>query len=142
MAGTGRISPKKLSCKNCSKLFITNKPAVKNCSPECTKKFMYERRNLKRKDNSIEYKKYYTEYNLKHLYNISIEDYTALVEKSIGLCQICRKKPKHKLFVDHCHTTGKIRGLLCRKCNIGLGMFEDNINILDNAKAYLLGGIK
>lgn len=142
MAGTGRIFPKELSCKYCNTLFTTNKPAVKNCSSECTKKYMYERRNLKRKNNKTEYKRYYTEYNLKHSYNISIEDYIALAEKSAGLCGICKKRPKHKLFVDHCHTTGRIRGLLCRKCNIGLGMFEDNINILDSAKAYLFGGIK
>lgn len=55
------------------------------------------------------------------------------------VCDICQAEPKaHKRHsIDHCHTTGKIRGLLCDECNSGLGMFKDNVELLKLAKAYL-----
>lgn len=52
-------------------------------------------------------------------------------------CAVCEKK-KDIYCVDHDHITGKIRGLLCRKCNVGLGMFEDNTEVLANAVRYLM----
>jgi hypothetical protein len=52
-------------------------------------------------------------------------DYQAMLERQGGVCAFCRK-PYPKLCVDHCHLTGKVRWLLCRKCNIGLGCFDDD----------------
>lgn len=86
---------------------------------------------------------------LKHKYGISREDYEALKDAQGGVCAVCGKKNKIKqprnrnvgeqswLAVDHCHKTGKIRGLLCGLCNGGLGMFEDNIEALEAAVSYL-----
>ncbi len=78
---------------------------------------------------------------LKAKYNISIEDYDNLVKLQDGKCKICKttKYPgKGKcLHVDHDHQTGEIRGLLCTKCNLGLGHFEDNIEYLTKAIEYL-----
>lgn len=55
-----------------------------------------------------------------------------------GLCNICKKPSMGKsLALDHCHRSGKIRGLLCTKCNIGLGMFEDDPERLKAAIEYL-----
>jgi len=54
-----------------------------------------------------------------------------------GRCLICTKIPTKQLVVDHCHTTGKVRGLLCDKCNFLLGLANDQINVLQNAIAYL-----
>jgi NMD protein affecting ribosome stability and mRNA decay len=65
---------------------------------------------------------------LKHKYNLSIEDYEALVQKQNGLCAICKQPPRGKmtrLSVDHDHTTGHVRGLLCITCNRVLGFFEN-----------------
>lgn len=62
-------------------------------------------------------------------------------EEQGGVCAICGNpetdKRNHRLAVDHCHETDKIRGLLCKSCNIGLGMFKDNTNNLTRAVAYL-----
>ena len=88
------------------------------------------------------------EYAYKRSYNISIEEYEDLLNKQGGICLICKKKEKqerkytHKynkeLDVDHNHKTGKVRGLLCQKCNRGLGCFNDNPKLIKNAYNYLL----
>lgn len=71
-------------------------------------------------------------------------DYNSVFNKQNGCCAICGKPEKAKrngrivnLAIDHNHKTNKIRGLLCKKCNIGLGHFEDNIICLKKAIAYL-----
>jgi hypothetical protein len=53
------------------------------------------------------------------------------------VCAVCKKKTNKRLSGDHNHTTGKPRGLLCNNCNTGLGMFEDNPHLLEEAAAYL-----
>src|SRR5262245_32129606 len=61
----------------------------------------------------------------------------ALFARQGGLCAICRKPSKLRLCVDHCHVTGMIRGLLCRKCNAGLGCLGEDQRALVAALAYL-----
>jgi hypothetical protein len=74
---------------------------------------------------------------LKTRFGISLEDYDALLAKQNGACAICKKKSARSLCVDHCHATGLIRGLLCNKCNRGMGFFEDDAARLRKATAYL-----
>jgi len=76
---------------------------------------------------------------LKHRYNLSLEYWNALLEKQNGVCGICKETPNlpEDLKVDHDHETGKIRGLLCNSCNIGLGSFKDNTDSLKNAVSYI-----
>ena len=74
-------------------------------------------------------------YKLQRLYNISIEEYKLLLERQNNACAIC-KKPS-RLEVDHSHVTGKVRGLLCRSCNLLLGNAQDNIATLQAAVSYL-----
>jgi hypothetical protein len=75
---------------------------------------------------------------LKHTYGITVEQYQALFESQSGVCAICGKPPgKLALAVDHCHATGRIRGLLCTCCNHGLGMFRDCPINLSRAIEYL-----
>ena len=72
-------------------------------------------------------------------------EYEKISESQKGLCKICRKskdengKTKKNLAVDHCHETGKVRGLLCMICNTGLGKFNDDPDILERAIKYLRG---
>lgn len=76
--------------------------------------------------------------DLKRLFNLTPEQYDAILSEQGGVCSICKTPPKGKhLAVDHCHTTGEIRGLLCNDCNIGLGYFQDNPDYLLAAITYL-----
>ena len=80
-------------------------------------------------------------FRLLSRHNILINDYNKILESQSNKCAICGSdKPdgKYEVFnVDHDHKTGKIRGLLCGKCNRALGFFKDNIEILQNAIKYL-----
>jgi len=78
---------------------------------------------------------------LKQNYGITLEDYNMMLSNQHDCCAICKKHKddlKVILGVDHNHTTGKVRGLLCNKCNIALGGFNDNIELLNNAISYLI----
>lgn len=74
--------------------------------------------------------------DLKRWYGLSEADVAALAEAQGGACAICRE-PSANLVVDHCHTTSRVRGLLCSVCNGALGMLQDDLNILKSAAAYL-----
>ena len=74
---------------------------------------------------------------LRSNYGLSIEGYNALLARQGGACAICRKQPEQRLCVDHCHVTKKVRRLLCRKCNLGIGYFGDDPRLLRRAAAYL-----
>ena len=78
---------------------------------------------------------------LKLSYNLSVEDYNALLKEQNYLCAICLTPTptgKWKVFaVDHYHTTGKVRGLLCNECNRGMGLLKDSSKLLRAAADYL-----
>lgn len=73
--------------------------------------------------------------NRKNKYNLSNDEYQSLFEKQECVCAICGKQDI--LQVDHNHKTGKVRGLLCGKCNKALGLFDDNADAINNAIIYL-----
>lgn len=78
--------------------------------------------------------------DLKKVYGISIEQYHAMLKDQKYCCAICKKTAEEEirsLNVDHCHTTGKVRGLLCSSCNKALGSFKDSKDILNSAIVYL-----
>lgn len=76
--------------------------------------------------------------NLQRMYGISLEEYQRMFDAQGGRCMICVSPPgKKPLAVDHCHTKGEVRSLLCGNCNTGLGMFKDDIVILRRAIRYL-----
>lgn len=80
--------------------------------------------------------------DLKRHYKITLEYFYELLAKQNGRCALClTDKPggRGRWHVDHCHLTGKIRGLLCHKCNVGLGHFDDNLALLEKAATYLKG---
>ena len=106
----------------------------------------------KNKEKQREYfKKYYQENrdktyakNLMKDYGLTLDDYNQMLEEQNGVCKICHGTCTHSqrrvagtLSVDHCHTTGKVRGLLCNKCNTALGFLNDDLQTVKRMVDYL-----
>ena len=71
------------------------------------------------------------------LYKTSVQQLEQLKYSQDNRCAICRCVLDKKFHVDHIHNTEKIRGLLCRLCNVGLGHFGDSVELLQKAREYL-----
>lgn len=98
------------------------------------------------KENKDRVKAVHRVWHYKNKYGITPEYYEVMLKEQNYVCKICFKPEEskehrtgkvRKLAIDHCHTTGKIRGLLCRKCNHALGLFNDDSHRLFNAIMYL-----
>lgn len=72
-------------------------------------------------------------------YGLSDSDYEQILVEQNGVCAICSGPPKlgKNLDVDHCHDTGKVRGLLCRQCNVAIGSLKDDPKLTRAATEYL-----
>lgn len=82
---------------------------------------------------------------LRLKYGINLDEYNEMLENQNYCCGICKKHKDNftkNLYVDHCHDTGKVRGLLCQKCNSGLGLLGDNTDSIKNVLTYLDSGVK
>lgn len=79
------------------------------------------------------------EFNRKlRKYNLTHEEFQQMLLDQDHRCKICGQQTI--LVIDHCHTTGVVRGMLCRNCNTGLGMFEDCVETLRKAADYVAAG--
>lgn len=80
---------------------------------------------------------------IKYMYGLSYVEYLDLIDKQKGVCAGCKKSfytPLDTLSipcVDHCHATDKVRGILCKRCNLALGYVQDNIETMENLITYL-----
>lgn len=74
---------------------------------------------------------------LKTHYGITKAQYDEMLLAQGGKCAICSVDPKETLCVDHCHDSGRVRALLCRSCNTGLGCFKDDLSLFGLAIRYL-----
>lgn len=80
-------------------------------------------------------------------YGLTLADYNEMFEAQNRCCKICKgtvprgTATDNRFYVDHCHSTGRVRGLLCNDCNHGLGKFYDNVEFLYAAINYLEGDI-
>ena len=116
---------KEKPCGECGKIFSPGAPSHKTCSQVCADRA-------------------YTSRYLERNYNLTLVGYEEMLTEQQGLCKICGKEGfcmaahhKLKLVVDHCHTTGAVRGLLCHNCNRALGLLKDDPKVLQNAIEYL-----
>ena len=92
-------------------------------------------------------KEYYERYpdeqknrKLKRKYGITLDEYNLMFLKQQGNCLICsihQSILKRPLVVDHCHNTGKVRGLLCSNCNTALGLLKEDEEIIKNLLEYI-----
>ena len=69
-------------------------------------------------------------------YGLSLQEYRAILARQGHACAICARSDR-PLCVDHCHATGKVRGFLCRACNLGLGYYNDDPSLTRAATSYL-----
>ncbi len=133
-----KVCPK---CKNAKekKEFGKDKTTASGVSSWC-KPCKKEWRSQHRKDNPEHYRILDNRYDLKKNYGITQEQYKNMFEAQNGCCACCGQS--HELFkkglhVDHNHTTGQVRALLCTECNPGIGYFQESIERLEMAVAYL-----
>lgn len=122
----GYFKPK--PCGICDLEFQPYAPSEKYCSDVCKNEAHFSRK-------------------LDRLYGISVAKYKEMYAKCGGTCHICggegfsmssnRNENSAKLAVDHCHATGKVRGLLCHNCNRALGLMHDNKERITNMLKYL-----
>jgi len=123
---------------------------VKDKDERNRKRREYYRKNEAHRLNCIKLSKEYCQKNpLKAIermfrkYGLTIEDYKNMLAEQNNGCAICGhhfsdvQTLKNRLFVDHCHSTGKVRGLLCSECNFGISKFKDNPKIIMSAYKYI-----
>lgn len=73
--------------------------------------------------------------DIKYRYGLTKDDFMSLHEKQGGKCAICGQP--RRLMVDHCHTSGRVRGLLCAKCNTAIGYLGEDPGVMANAINYI-----
>jgi len=108
------------------------------CKPYTLSKLKEKYCPIKRKANRL--RDWHSNRNaaIKRHFGIDQKEYEMILEKQDFKCAICLKlKSSKNLDIDHCHKSGKVRGLLCRPCNMGLGYFKDSPNLLTKAADYL-----
>ena len=102
---------------------------------KCTKDY----KSIYRLSNPERAKKLANNSRLKSRYGITWDSYVTKLEEQGGICSICKLPPsgKRRIAVDHCHKTGKIRELLCTRCNASLGLMRENVEALTNMIKYI-----
>lgn len=135
-------------CKNCRQLVVLrkNKSTCWDCKAlrkELSSIVFRLRHPGYHKEWAARQGKDYTrDLNLRNSYGISRQDYDAMAASQGNCCKVCDSEPSWKanggwLVVDHCHSSGKVRGLLCPSCNRGIGQFFDSPTFLRAAADYL-----
>ena len=125
---------KRRCCKACKSVRESERYAA---DPEYFKK-----RNKSWKTKNKDKERQYALHSLyRNKYGIEPEEVERLRALQDNRCAICFEVFQKTPFVDHCHRTQKIRGLLCTICNSGIGMFKDNVDRLESAIKYLSKGL-
>lgn len=106
-----------------------NKDGFNNSCKKCRKAYQAARKATNPKK--------FKDYKLQERYNITIAQYDQMYLAQSGCCAICHTGSNKSLHVDHCHKTGKVRGLLCLSCNRGIGFLKDSRELLKAADEYL-----
>lgn len=126
-------------CKKCRR--VENKKYFDE-HPEVRDKHN-ERNREKRKEyysDPVRKRKYRSQ-DLKYKFGLTADDYDKMLAEQGGVCLICKQhriaSNKYHMVIDHCHETGKVRGVLCNWCNRGIGLFQDKESWLLSAIDYL-----
>lgn len=144
-------------CSRCKQLkplenfdqYRTQANRLKRCSQCKTCRVQGKKKSRIKLRQSSEYKKHRARERSRWLrdnYSLTLAEYNALLSKQGNGCAICgqpeahvhpRYKTPYSLAVDHDHANGRIRGLLCYRCNRGIGIFQDRPELLEKAAVYL-----
>lgn len=136
-------------CKNCyDKWLKSNNPEYKERQNENAKKWreknkervkLVDRERHKKNNQDPEYRKKRRNAALKRNYDIDLDKYAEMLKSQNGRCVICSREPyqNKNLHVDHCHKTGRVRGLLCARCNWYLATIEKDDNVIMKIIGYL-----
>jgi hypothetical protein len=107
---------------------------------ESARQKMLKHGRADKKNNKAEFVVYTRETHIKRKYGLDMDTYNQMLKDQDNKCAICSYEFGQKqgdTYVDHCHTTKEVRGLLCQHCNSGLGYFRDNQDNLAKAIKYL-----
>jgi DNA gyrase/topoisomerase IV subunit A len=132
-----RVNNKEILAKKQKEYYLKNKERIAKQEKEYYLKNK-ERIKAYQLKNREKRKKTHKDWLLRTKYGLTLADYNKMIKEQGGVCYICQNPPNVKaLAVDHCHTTGKVRRLLCDNCNKGLGCFKDSPELLQKAINYL-----
>lgn len=144
-----RVEPKPATCRVCGTGFLSVRPDACLCSARCRNKVKYLQKRKPPTQRHCErcgvpvgfHGQWRWCKNCKQAkariskYGLTWQEFDAMVAKQGGRCSICHDRCE--LVIDHCHKLSDVRGLLCKRCNSGLGFFRDSPSILRNAAAYV-----
>lgn len=117
-------------CKKCSQS-RADATRAKNREPDRARSRLWKARNPEKSKRSAR------NAHLFNRYGIGVPEYEAMLARCGERCEICGERPEDALCVDHCHSTGEIRGILCSGCNKALGSMRDDPARLMKAAEYL-----
>jgi hypothetical protein len=147
--GTQKSSPDGLryECKTCQRQYMAawrsrNREYLRDASSRRWEKMSEDEKARKRE---MDHDRYHADPAIvrdklmRRKYGIGQQQYDEMLAHQNGVCAICGDEPDGRiLHVDHHHVSGVVRGLLCTRCNTGLGQFRDSPDFLSHAIAYLL----
>lgn len=127
----------KRKCKKCGETKLVSQFYIKKCKANKHNRFNSPCKKCSDKNRIDGYMK---NYHIRRNFGLLPHQFKSMMESQDYKCAICgihRDNYNKEFAIDHCHNTGKIRGLLCTNCNTGIGMLQDNIEILNSAIKYL-----
>jgi hypothetical protein len=143
---SGCVDGRRGDCRTCFQAKAKQRkeadPALKEIARRRTARWIADNRERydaykARYRKSDNYKRAWRKWYLKDKYGITPDDYARRLQAQGGGCAICGEPPGEiALHVDHCHETGRVRGLLCFSCNAGLGQFRHDPELLGAARTY------
>jgi hypothetical protein len=150
------VKPKEIIAgqKECSKCFVFKDLSCFSKNKKSTDGYRSDCLECSRSSNNSRHRRKYSglparkrsyRWLLKTQYDLSEEAFSALYKKQKGSCKVCKEKLLNiftgevgkQPCVDHCHSSGKVRGILCGPCNSGIGLLQDSVELLRLAAKYL-----
>jgi len=134
-------------CKTCNQVKSFNSFYARRANSDGHQYICKECQSVRLAEKYRENPAHFRERQYKRLYGITYDDAFNLLKHQGGVCAVCaspvdfnvrtRSSKAGMAVVDHCHTTGKVRGILCHFCNIGIGHLKDDVTIVEKAFSYL-----